>query len=154
MDFVNTARIPAPRERVWAFLKDMEAVGRCVPGVESMEKTGDDSYRGAMKIKVGPISLKFEGDMVLESQDEESGTTQMRAQAADKRVGGSVKADITMQATGVSASETELTVRTNAAVLGRLGEFGQPVMRKKADQIMNEFASNVARQVTASGSSA
>ncbi len=152
MDFVNTARIPAPRERVWAVLQDIEAVGRCVPGVESMQKTADDSYRGAMKIKVGPIGLKLEGDMVLESRDETNGTTRMRAQAADKRIGGSVRADITMQATSLSPSETELTVKTNAAVLGRLGEFGQAVMRKKADQIMNEFAANVVRQVAASGS--
>ena len=115
-----------------------------------MEAVGEDRYRGAMRIKVGPIALKLEGELALEERDASTATTRMRAEAADKRVGGSVQARVTMRATEVSLSETELMVRTEAVVLGRLGEFGQPVMRKKADQIMAEFAANVSRRVTAS----
>ena len=150
MEFVNTARIPTPREWVWDLMQDLESVGQCVPGVERMEAVGEDRYRGAMRIKVGPIALKLEGELALEERDASTATTRMRAEAADKRVGGSVQARVTMQATEVSLSETELMVRTEAVVLGRLGEFGQPVMRKKADQIMAEFAANVSRRVTAS----
>ena len=150
MEFVNTARIPAPRERVWDFMQDLESVGQCVPGVENMEAPGENRYRGAMRIKVGPIALKLEGELALEERDASTATTRMRAEAADKRVGGSVQARVTMQATEVSLCETELMVRTEAVVLGRLGEFGQPVMSKKADQIMAEFAANVSRRVTAS----
>ena len=150
MEFVNTARIPAPRERVWDFMQDLKSVGQCVPGVENMEAPGENRYHGAMRIKVGPIALKLEGELALEERDASIATTRMRAEAADKRVGGSVQARVTMQATEVSLSETELMVRTEAVVLGRLGEFGQPVMRKKADQIMAEFAANVSRRVTAS----
>ena len=146
MEFVNTARIPAPRERVWDFMQDLESVGQCVPGVENMEAPGENRYRGAMRIKVGPIALKLEGELALEERDASTATTSMRAEA----VGGSVQARVTMRATEVSLSETELMVRTEAVVLGRLGEFGQPVMRKKADQIMAEFAANVSRRVTAS----
>ena len=156
MEFVNTARIPAPRERVWDFMQDLKSVGQCVPGVENMEAPGENRYHGAMRIKVGPIALKLEGELALEERDASTATTRMRAEAADKRVGGSVQARaemvprVTMRATEVSLSETELMVRTEAVVLGRLGEFGQPVMRKKADQIMAEFAANVSRRVTAS----
>ena len=153
MEFVNTARIPAPRGRVWDFIQDLESVGQCVPGVERMEATGDDQYRGTMRIKVGPIALKFEGDLALKERDPSTGTTRMHAQASDRRLGGSVQARMTMQATEVSPAETELVVRTDAAVLGRIGEFGQPVMRKKADQIMAEFATNVSRRVTAGSAS-
>ncbi len=154
MEFVNTARIPAPCEQVWGFMQDLESVGQCVPGVERIEALGEDCYRGAIRIKVGPIALKLEGELALEERDASTGTSRMRAEAADKRVGGSVQARLTMQATEVSPSETELIVRTEAAVLGRLGEFGQPVMRKKAEQIMAEFATNVSRRVTASSASA
>jgi len=150
VEFVNTARIPAPRERVWDFMQDLKSVGQCVPGVENMEAPGENRYHGAMRIKVGPIVLKLEGELALEERDASTATTRMRAEAADKRVGGSVQARVTMQATEVSLCETELMVRTEAVVLGRLGEFGQPVMSKKADQIMAEFAANVSRRVTAS----
>jgi carbon monoxide dehydrogenase subunit G len=154
VEFVNTARIPAPRERVWDLMQDIESVGRCVPGVERLEALGDDRYRGAMRVKVGPIALNLEGDLALDERDASTGTTRMHAQAADKRVGGSVQARLSLQANEISPSETELVVRTEANVLGRLGEFGQPVMRKKADQIMAEFANNVARRVTDTSTSA
>ena len=72
----------------------------------------------------------------------------MHAQASDKKVGGSVQARFSMRAVEISSSETELVVRTEAHVLGRVGEFGQPVMRKKADQILAVFATNVARRIT------
>jgi 4,5-dihydroxyphthalate decarboxylase len=147
VEFVNIARIPAGRERVWSLMQDIQSVGQCVPGVERLESLGDDRYRGAMRVKVGPIALNLEGDIALEQRDQASATTRMRAQAADRRVNGSVQARVSMQAIEISPAETELVVRTEASVLGRLGEFGQPVMRKKADQIMAEFATNVARRI-------
>jgi carbon monoxide dehydrogenase subunit G len=147
MEFVNTARVPAPRESVWAFLKDLEAVGRCVPGVETVERGDDGAYRGAIRVKVGPISLQLTGALVLESRDDAAHVSRMRARAADTRVSGSVNARIAMEVGEVSLTESELVVRTDAAILGKLGEFGQPLMRKKADSLMAEFAANLARQV-------
>ena len=149
MEFLNRARVPAPRDQVWVFLQDLEAVSRCVPGVESLERIDEDTYRGAMRVKVGPIGLRLEGDLVLEGRDEAAHVTRMRARAADKRVSGAVNANIAMEVAEVSPSETELVVRTDAAVLGKLGEFGQPLMRKKGDSIMAEFARNLAKQVAA-----
>jgi uncharacterized protein len=150
VEFVNSARIPAPRARVWAFLMDIEAVGRCVPGVDRVQQVDDNTYRGAMRIKVGPIGLRLEGDLVLEDQDEAVGVARMRARAADRKVSGGVNARMTIQVIEVSPSETELVVTTDATVLGKLGEFGQPLMRKKGDSIMAEFAGNVATQVVSS----
>jgi carbon monoxide dehydrogenase subunit G len=40
-------------------------------------------------------------------------------------------------------ARTELHIHTDASILGKLGEFGQAVMRRKADQVMAEFARNV-----------
>jgi carbon monoxide dehydrogenase subunit G len=42
-------------------------------------------------------------------------------------------------------SETDLKILTDAQVGGRIGEFGQPIIKKKADQIMQEFARNVSK---------
>jgi carbon monoxide dehydrogenase subunit G len=73
----------------------------------------------------------------------------MRADAADKRVGGAVKATMDMQVDEASADTSNLTIVTDAQVMGRIGEFGQPIIRKKADQIMQEFAKNLSKEVSA-----
>jgi carbon monoxide dehydrogenase subunit G len=146
MKFEHSARIPAPKEQVWAVLMDVPRVATCVPGVESVEAVGDDVYRGTLKVRVGPIGLALAGDVSITEKDEEAGTASMRADAADRKVGGMVKATMQMHLSPVPGeSATDLRIVTDAQVGGRIGEFGQPIIRKKADQIMQEFAANVSK---------
>ena len=60
-----------------------------------------------------------------------------------------VQAKLGMQLEELAANEVKLTISTDANVMGKLGEFGQPVIRKKAEQMMAEFTENVKRAVTA-----
>ena len=55
----------------------------------------------------------------------------------------------TLSAAALGPNETELTIHTESSILGKLGEFGQAVMRKKADQIVEEFAKNMAKAINA-----
>ena len=73
----------------------------------------------------------------------------MRAEGRDKGVGGEVTANVVITLIERGTDSTELVVHTDANVLGKLGEFGQPVMRKKADTIMKEFAGSISRCVAA-----
>ncbi|MHB8619667.1 MAG: SRPBCC family protein [Chloroflexota bacterium] len=47
------------------------------------------------------------------------------------------------------AEAATLEISTQATVAGKLGEFGQPVIRKKADQMMAEFSRNVKEKLSA-----
>jgi carbon monoxide dehydrogenase subunit G len=42
-----------------------------------------------------------------------------------------------------AAGGTELLVETGLSILGKIGEFGQPFIKKKADGLMQEFVSNL-----------
>lgn len=147
MRFENKAVVPASTDRLWDFLMDIKQVATCIPGVEEVRQMDAENYLGALKIRVGPISLRFEGKMTIVEQDREHLRAAMRAEGADKRAGGAVKATITMTLKELGPNQTELTVDTDANIMGKLGEFGQPVMRKKADQMMQEFAQNVSKRV-------
>lgn len=136
--FEQQAVISAPRERVWAFLMDVPVMAHCIPGVETVEAVGDDRYHGVLKVRVGPISLSLRGEVTITGRDEDAGKAMMTVEAADRRVGGSVKAQVEMVL-------SEIHVVTDAQVMGRIGEFGQPVIRKKADSVMQEFAENLRR---------
>jgi carbon monoxide dehydrogenase subunit G len=114
-----------------------------------VEALGDDKFRGTLKVSVGPIKLNLNGDISITEADEAGGRAAMRADAADKRVGGAVKATMEMLVTETTADASELNIVTDAQVMGRIGEFGQPIIRKKADQIMQEFAKNLSKEVNA-----
>lgn len=150
MKFEHKAVIAAPIDKVWAFLLDVPSVAKCAPGVESVEPLGDDKYRGTLKVQVGPIKLALQGDVSIVAKDEAARTASMRADAADRRAGGAVKAVMNMALSEVPGDppSTELRMDTDAQVMGRIGEFGQPIIRRKAEQTMNEFAANLQRAIS------
>lgn len=143
--------VPAPPERVWDFVMDVPAVAGCVPGVESVERIDDDQYVGALKVRVGPIVVRLEGKVSVIERNHDELRARMSVEAVDRRIRGAVNAKSTMQLQPLGDGQTQLAVHTDASVLGKLGEFGQAVMRRKADQIMAEFAKNMSRQIESGG---
>ena len=142
--------VPAPPEQVWAFMMDIPAVSRCVPGLDNVSKMDDQTYSGVMSVRVGPIAVKLDGRVILAERDEAAHQARMDLQAADKRLNGAVNARMRMElASADGGDKTDVAIRTDANVMGKLGEFGQAVIRKKADQILQEFANNLSAAVTA-----
>jgi uncharacterized protein len=142
--------IAAPVDRVWEFLMDIPAVSRCVPGVESFQAIDDDTYEGALKVKVGPIGVKLQGRVTVVERDRENLRSAMKVTAAEKRIASSVNATASMTLVPLGDDQTQLNIHTDASILGKLGEFGQAVMRRKADQVIGEFARNMQAELAAS----
>src|SRR5690348_4895106 len=131
-------------------MMDVPAVSRCVPGVDGVTQLDATTYSGVMSVRVGPISVRLDGRVILAERDESARQARMDLQAADKRVNGAVNAKMRMQlAPAEGGAATDVALQTDANVMGKLGEFGQAVIRKKADQILQEFARNLSSAVTA-----
>lgn len=143
----QTVTIPAPPERVWDFVMDIPTVARCVPGVESVDRVTEDEYAGALHARVGPVAVRLAGKVTVVERNRDEWRAGMKLEAADRRIRGAVNAKSTMELRSHGDGATELAVHTDASVLGKLGEFGQAVMRRKADQIVGEFAQNIAREI-------
>ncbi len=137
MIFEHTIDLAAPPDTVWAFVMDVRAVAKCMPGAQTVEPLGADRYAMTVKVKVGPIGLTLRSEVAIVSVDEAARTAALQMEAADKRVGGAVKATMTMRLEPIDAG-TRMNITTDATVMGRIGDFGQPVIRKKADQMLTE----------------
>ena len=142
MTFTQECLIPVARERLWDLLMDVPTVSRCVPGVGSVELVSDNAYRGNLEVKVGPIRLSLQGTIIIEEQDRTEWQARMRAEANDRRLGGGVRARMHLTLLPAEAG-TRVRIDTDLAVLGKIGEFGQPVIRSKADTLLEEFARNL-----------
>jgi carbon monoxide dehydrogenase subunit G len=146
--FSQTAQIPVAREPLWDFLMDVPKVAQCLPGVESVSKLDDTSYEGTLKVRVGPIALNLAGKIIVEEQDKNNWRAALRAEANDRRAAGAVKGKTAMTLKDVAPDQTELLVETDVNILGKIGEFGQPIIRKKADSMLKEFVENIKKQLT------
>jgi len=142
LTFTQECVIPVDRPRLWDFLMDVPKVGRCVPGVDAVEAVDGNAYRGGLKVQVGPIRLSLEGTITVEEQDRDAWHARMRAEAHDRRLGGGIRARMGLTLAPVEAG-TRVHIDTDLAVLGKIGEFGQPFIKKKADALLEEFARNL-----------
>jgi carbon monoxide dehydrogenase subunit G len=145
--FTQTAQIPVARERLWDFLMDVPTVAKSLPGVESVTKVDDTTYQGALKVRVGPIALNLQGKIILEEQSKENWRAALRAEAKDRMAAGAVNGKTSMTLKEIGSEQTELLVETDVNILGKIGEFGQPLIRKKADSMLKEFVENIKKQL-------
>ena len=148
MKFTQSAQIPVAREPLWDFLMDVPKVAQSLPGVESVTKVDDTTYQGLLKVRVGPIALNLAGKIIVEEQDKENWRASLRAEANDRRAAGAVKGKTTMMLKEAGPGQSELVVETDVNILGKIGEFGQPIIRKKADSMLKEFVENIKKQLT------
>ena len=142
MTFTQECVIPVERERLWDFLMEVPKVGYCVPGVEGIEAVDGSAYKGKLRVQVGPIRLSLEGTITVEERDLSLWRARMRAEANDRRLGGGIRARLSLTL-APAESGTRVHIETDLAVLGKIGEFGQPVIKKKADTLLAEFARNL-----------
>ncbi len=145
MNFEHSCTVPVARETLWNFLIDVPQMAICVPGVSEVVATGEDQYAGRMKVTLGPIRLTLRGELSIQELDQTNWRAVGRAEANDRRVGGGVHISAELTLIEQEEAQTQLSIQTEARLMGKLGEFGQPVIRKKADKIVAEFARNVAK---------
>ena len=123
---------------------DLPRVAPCVPGLSGLEAEGEDRYRGTLQAQAGPMRVNLSGTLRVMSQDPERGEAQFLLEAADRRIGGSVKTSMTLMLSPTDDGRTELTIATDTAFMGALGTLGQPIIRRKAAATVEEFARNLA----------
>ncbi|MEK9659129.1 MAG: SRPBCC family protein [Chloroflexota bacterium] len=146
MDFHYTYTVKATPERLWVLVSDIPTVGGCIPGAESVTEQPDGSYAGTVKVRVGPVSLGLGGRLTVEERDEAARRLVLAGEGADKRVPGNVRVRISMQV-NPAVEGAELVVDSEAHIMGKLGEFGQGIIKRKADGLMKDFGQNLAKQV-------
>ena len=65
MTMTGETTLPADRPKVWELLNDPEVLKSCIPGCESLERTGDNGFAAVVKTKIGPVSATFKGKVEL-----------------------------------------------------------------------------------------
>lgn len=89
------------------------------------------------------MGMNLSGTITVLSHDAGTGEAKFLVEANDRRVGGGVKTNMTMKVTAKSSDETELEIMADTTFMGRLGELGQPIIRRKARNTLEEFSQNL-----------
>jgi uncharacterized protein len=143
MRFENHFDVDSPIDSVWDAVLDVERVAPTVPGAQVLERTGDDAYKVAIKVRVGPMSMTYRGEVEIAERDDESHRAVMKARAKEARGQGTADADVTMQLRGENG-RTSATVTTEVELSGKAAQMGQGVLQDVAGRLVETFARNLA----------
>jgi carbon monoxide dehydrogenase subunit G len=145
MEIDDTFRVELPVDDAWRILLDLERVAPCLPGAQLQEIEGDE-YRGAVKVKVGPITAQYKGTAKFESVDDETHTAILYATGRDTRGQGNASATIGLRLFP-DADGTRVDVHTELAVTGKVAQFGRGVMVDVSTKLLAQFVENLERDV-------
>jgi len=141
--FENQFDVDAPLEQVWETMLDVERVAPTVPGAQVLERSGDDAYKVAIKVKVGPMSMTYRGEVEITERDDAAHRAVMKARARESRGQGTADADVTMVLSGTNGG-TSATVTTDVQLSGKVATMGQGVLQDVSGRLVQTFAQNLA----------
>jgi len=137
MEMTNTRVVPAPIDAVWQALNDPAALKACIPGCESLERTGDDEWQATLTARVGPVSAKFNGKMRMTDSTPPTGyTLKFEGQGG---AAGFANGEARVTLAPAPENRTTLTYVAKAQVGGKLAQIGSRLIDGAAAKLADEF---------------
>ena len=134
----------------WNTLLDYPRLARCMPGATVTEVTGDDVL-GQVKVKLGPVSITYQGKVTFTEKDEARHRIVASAAGREVRGSGTASAQVTAVMTDACGA-TEVSVLTDLNITGKPAQFGRSVVAEVSERLIGQFAENLARELETSKS--
>ena len=135
----NSFDVAQPIDRVWAYLLDVERVVPCMPGAELTETVDDRNWKGKVKIKLGPVSLSFNGKVSIEEQDHTAHRIVLKGSGMEQRGKGAASATVTSTLEAVDGG-TRVNVVQDLKVQGQAAQFSRGMMQDVTSKLTKQFA--------------
>ena len=135
--------VQAPVERVWKYMIDPASVVQCLPGAELLESQDDRNFTGAIKVKVGPLSMSYKGKGTFTEVNEETHTVRMVGEAREVGGSGSTKVTMVSVITALDGGRSQVSVDADVNLVGRIVQFGRGMIEEVSRQMFRQFATCV-----------
>ncbi|HMN78874.1 MAG TPA: SRPBCC family protein [Burkholderiaceae bacterium] len=147
--FEKVFAMPGAAATTWTLLQDIEAVTSCLPGARITARTDDTHYKGTVSVKFGPAALSFRGDVEVRELDAATRTLRLIGTGTDATGGSAATMDLTARVETVDELSSTLVGNSEVSMSGKAAAFGGRMIDSVADQILKQFAANLAAKVAA-----
>ena len=129
-----------PIEENWQAILDLDRLVPCVEGGSVIERTGPDSVKAQIKVKMGAMSLTYTGTVAVVEQDREAHRAVLQVKSREAGGQGHANADVTF-----SLSDAGGTIHTAAQITGKAASMGEGVVISVLDALIKDFTQKLAR---------
>lgn len=150
MKITEVIEVKSSPEKVWELFQDVPALAGCLPGAELTEDKGGGRYAGAVSVKLGPMTAKFEGEATV-VPDAATKTGSVSGKGVDKRGGsqGQMKMQYGIEPAGEGGSK--VTVDADVMLAGAAAQFGRTgLIQEMSKRLIGEFVECVNGKLAAS----
>jgi carbon monoxide dehydrogenase subunit G len=148
MQIENSFAVKAAPDRVYEFLLDVNNVVSCVPGAELSEVVDPNTFKGKVRIKVGPVTVSYNGTARITSRDAETRTAKLEAEGRETTGSGSAQAT-TVMAVAADGEGSIVTLTTDFTVVGRVAQFGRGIMEDVSRHLVGQAAACIQSKLEA-----
>src|SRR5262245_20484812 len=137
MQIVHDFVVPQPIDTAWNVLTDLERIAPCMPGAQLTEVEGD-TYRGTVKVKVGPILAQFRGEARFKELDTDAHRAVIEARGKEAGGKGLASALITAEL-NPDGDRTAVNVVADVTLSGRIAQFGRGTISEISTKLLGQF---------------
>jgi len=144
MKIENSFRVDLPIANAWTMLLDVPSIVPCMPGAELLTIEDERSYRGQVKVKLGPVSVAFRGRARLVEVDDVQHLVRATASGTEEKGRGSAQAEVTFRLSP-DGSGTRVNVVSDIALAGAVAQYGraQGVIADVSQVMIDSFSKNL-----------
>jgi uncharacterized protein len=141
MKFSGTITVQVPRPQVYHALRDARLFASCIDGVRDLAETAPDVYSATFETKVAYMKFAFKVAVEVVRADEPR-EIEAKIDGTPLGIVGRLTATSLTKLTDLSGA-TKIDYEVEAALTGKLGSLGQPVLRAKAKEMERQFAARL-----------
>lgn len=132
----GSVELAASRTTVWAELNDPDRLKMCIPGCEELEKISDNEFRATAKMRVGPVSARFKGRVML--SDFDAPNSYKISGEGEGGIAGFAKGNAIVRLEE-NEDGTLLIYNVDVQIGGKLAQLGQRLISGTAKKLTDEF---------------
>mgnify|MGYP003701420395 CR=1 FL=1 len=128
-----------PIDETWDTILDLERLVPCVEGGSVIEKTGPESVKAQIKVKMGAMSMRFTGTVSVIEQDPQSHRAVMQVKSREAGGQGHANAEVVF-----TLADGGGKVHTAAQITGKAASMGEGVVTTVLDALITDFTQRLA----------
>jgi uncharacterized protein len=140
VDLDHSFTMSGSTDENFAKITDLEQLVPCVEGGSVLEKTGDDSVKAQIVVRMGAMSLTFTGTVEITEKDDAAHRALMTVKS--REAGGQGHANATAE---FNLANGGGTLHTNAQITGKAASMGEGVVAGVLDALIQDFTGKLSR---------
>jgi uncharacterized protein len=147
----NRFDVPMAPGEAWSFLMDIPATVPCFPGAELVDQLDRDNYTGRVTVKLGPLTMVFNGRLHIEDRNDEAHSGMLKANWTEAKARGNANS-VTRFAMNECEGGTRVELDTEVQLAGQVAQYGRGagMIADISAQLVSRFAENLRARINES----